>query len=42
MIVNYFNRCDSVLVVYDITHRESFENLNFWLIIVKKIEIKIF
>ena len=29
MIANYFNSCDSVLVVYDITHRESFENLNF-------------
>jgi GTPase SAR1 family protein len=30
---------DIALIVYDITNRKSFEKLNFWINLVKEIEI---
>ena len=28
---HYYNNADGILLVYDISNRESFENLNYWL-----------
>ena len=33
---NYYKNCHGFLVVYDITDRESFKSLNYWLTLIKQ------
>ena len=35
----FMKNTDIALIVYDITNRKSFEKLNFWINLVKEIEI---
>ena len=37
---NYYKGANGILVVYDITNRESFDGLNLWLIEIEKNRIK--
>ena len=39
---SYYRGGNGVLVVYDITDRESFENLNSWLIEIEKMRTKMY
>ena len=39
---NYYRHADGIILVYDITHRPSFENLDDWLAEIKKFQTKKF